>query len=199
MDSEIYRFQFIAGHLALDFINTVAFRADPGRKADHLQRAEDVHRWASQAHLPDRAAINSGPRVGTAALRHIRAVREELFVVFRAIASGDPIPADTLGRVGNALHECCAKRRLSTDRAGVRWAWRASARCTDYLLYPVLTTAADLLTSPSRGLVRQCEDADCGWLFLDRSNARKRRWCSMADCGNRNKVRNYYRREAGLI
>jgi len=199
MDSEIYRFQFIAGHLALDFINTVAFRADPGRKADHLQRAEDVHRWASQAQLPDRAAINSGPRVGTAALRHIRAVREELFVVFRAIASGDPIPADTLGRVGNALHECCAKRRLSTDRAGVRWAWRASARCTDYLLYPVLTTATDLLTSPSRGLVRQCEDADCGWLFLDRSNARKRRWCSMADCGNRNKVRNYYRREAGLI
>ena len=199
MDSEIYRFQFIAGHLALDFINTVAFRADPGRKADHLQRAEDVHRWASQAHLPDRAAINSGPRVGTAALRHIRAVREELFAVFHAIASGDPIPADTLGRVGNALHECCAKRRLSTDRAGVRWAWRASARPTDYLLYPVLTTATDLLTSPSRGLVRQCEDADCGWLFLDRSNARKRRWCSMADCGNRNKVRNYYRREAGLL
>jgi len=199
MDGGIYRFQFVAGHLALDFINTVAFRADPGRKADHLQRAEDVHRWANQARLPDRAAINSGPRVATAALRHIRAVREQLFAVFHAIASGDPIPADTLTRVGNALHECRAKRRLSVAGAEVRWAWRVSARSTDYLLYPVLEAAADLLTSDSRGLVRQCEDADCGWLFLDRSNARKRRWCSMADCGNRNKVRNYYRREAGLI
>lgn len=199
MDSGIYRFQFVAGHLALDFVNTVAFRADPRKKEDHLQRADDVHRWASQAQLPDRAAINSGPRVGAAALRHIRAVREQLFAVFHAIAIGDAIPADTLARVGNALHDCCAKRRLYIDRAEVRWAWRASARCTDYLLYPVLTTAIDLLTSVSRGLVRQCEDADCGWLFLDRSNARKRRWCSMADCGNRNKARNYYRREAGLI
>ena len=199
MDSGIYRFQFVAGHLALDFINTVAFRADPGRTADHLQRAEDVHRWANQARLPDRTAINSGPRVGTAALRHIRAVREQLFAVFHAIACGDPIPADTLTRVGNALHACCAKRRLSLDGAEVRWAWRASARCTDYLLHPVLTAATDLLTSDSRGLVRQCEDPDCGWLFLDRSNARRRRWCSMADCGNRNKVRNYYRREAGLL
>lgn len=199
MDSGIYRFQFIAGHLALDFVNTVAFRPDPARMEDHLHGAEDVRRWANQARLPDRAAINSDRRVGSAALRHVRAVREQLFAVFHAIASGDPIPADTLGRVGNALLECSAKRRLSVDRAQVHWAWRANARFTDYLLYPVLTAATDLLTSASRGSIRQCEDADCGWLFLDRSNARRRRWCSMADCGNRNKVRNFYRREAGLI
>ena len=199
MDSGIYRFQFVAGHLALDFINTVAFRADPTRREDRLQRAEDMHRWARQARLPDLSALDSGPRVGPAALRHIRAVREQLFAVFHAIANGDPIPAATLARVGDALHERRAKRRLSVDRADIRWAWQASARATDYLLYPVLTMATDLLTSASRRLVRQCEDADCGWLFLDRSNARKRRWCSMADCGNRNKVRNYYRREAGLV
>ena len=194
MDSGNYRYQFVAGNLALDFVNTVAFRADPGKKKDHLQRAEDVQRWASQAQLPDPAAINSGPLVGTAALRRIRAVREQLFAVFHAIASDDPIPADTLARLGNALHDCCAKRFLSIEGAEVRWTWRSDARCTDYLLYPVLIAATDLLTSVSRGSVRQCEDAGCGWLFLDRSNARTRRWCSMADCGNRNKARNYYRR-----
>lgn len=199
MDSGNYRYQFVAGNLALDFVNTVAFRADPGKKKDHLQSTEDVRRWASQAQLPDLAAINSGPLAGTAALRRIRAVREQLFAVFHAIASDDPIPADTLARVGNALHDCCARRCLSIEGAEVRWTWRPGARCTDYLLYPVLTAATDLLTSVSRGLVRQCEDAGCGWLFLDRSNARKRRWCSMADCGNRNKARKYYRREAGLI
>lgn len=198
MDSEIYKFQFIAGHLALDFVNTVAFRADPTRKEDHLQRAEDVRRWANQAQLPDRAAIDSGPRVGASGLRHIRAVREELFEIFHAIANGHPIPADPVARIGNALHDCSAKRRLSVDRADVRWAWRANARCGDYLLYPVLTAATDLLISAPRGLVRQCEDANCGWLFLDRSNARKRRWCSMADCGNRNKARNFYRRQQGV-
>jgi len=60
MDSGNYRYQFVAGNLALDFVNTVACRADPGKRKDHLQRAEDVPRWASQAQLPDRAAINSG-------------------------------------------------------------------------------------------------------------------------------------------
>ena len=113
MDSGNYRYQFVAGNLALDFVNTIAFRADPGKKKDHLQRAEDVQRWASQAQLPDRAAINSGPLVGTVAVRGIRAVREQLFAVFHAIASDESIPADTLARVGNALHECSAKRRLS--------------------------------------------------------------------------------------
>ena len=198
MDSENYRFQFVAGNLALDFVNTVAFRADPAKRIDHLQRAGDVDRWASQAQLPDWAALKSGPRLGAAALQHICAVREQLFAVFHAIASGDPIPADRLARVGNAFHDCCARRRLSNEEAEVRWAWRANARCTDYLLFPVLTSATDLLTSAARDLVRQCEGSDCGWLFLDRSNARKRRWCSMADCGNRNKARNYYRREAGV-
>jgi predicted RNA-binding Zn ribbon-like protein len=193
MDSGNYRYQFVAGNLALDFVNTVAFRADPGKKKDHLQRTEDVYRWASQAQLPDRAAISSGP-VETAALRRIRAVREQLFAVFHALASDDPIPADALARVGKALHDCCARRCLSIEGAEVRWTWRSDARCADYLLYPVLTAATDLLTSVSRGSVRQCEDAGCGWLFLDRSNARTRRWCSMADCGNRNKARNYYRR-----
>ena len=196
MDSGIYTYQFVAGNLALDFVNTVAFRADPEKKRDRLQRAEDVHRWACDARLPDWPASGSGPRMGPVALRHVRAVREQLFAVFHAIASGDPIPAGTLARVGNAFQDCCAKRHLSTDDAEVRWGGRASARCTDYLLYPVLTAATDLLTSGSRDLVRQCDGAGCGWLFLDRSNARRRRWCSMTDCGNRNKARNYYQREA---
>ncbi len=198
MDSGNNRYQFVAGNLALDFVNTVAFRADPGKKKDRLQHIGDVHRWASEAQLPDRAAIHSG-RVGTAALQHIRAVREQLFAVFHAIARDEPIPGDTLAQVGNALHDCCARRCLSIEGGEVRWTWRPGARCADHLLYPVLTAATDLLTSVSRGLVRQCEDAGCGWLFVDRSNARKRRWCSMADCGNRNKARRHYRREAGLI
>jgi predicted RNA-binding Zn ribbon-like protein len=64
---------------------------------------------------------------------------------------------------------------------------------------PILTAAIDLLTSVSRSLVRQCADEGCGWLFLDRSHARKRRWCNMADCGNRNKAREHYRRKARLL
>jgi predicted RNA-binding Zn ribbon-like protein len=196
MDNENHQFQFIAGNLALDLVNTVAFRGDAARMQDRLQSADDVRRWASGAQLPDSAAAVSGRRMGAIAVRHVREVREQLFAVFHAIANGDPIPADGLARIGTALRDCSAKRRLSTDGDDVRWVWRASARSADYLLYPVLTAAVDLLVSGSRGVVRECEGDGCGWLFLDRSNARRRRWCRMADCGNRNKARSYYRRMA---
>ena len=195
MDTGNFRYQFVAGNLALDFVNTVAYRADAGKQHDLLLKADDVHRWATQAHLPDVAAMEAGPKVGPAAIRRLRDVRERLFAVFRAIANDNAVSADALVRIGNTFNECCAKRRLSSDDAEIQWGWRASARYADYLLYPVLAAATDLLTSDARGLVRQCEDAGCGWLFLDRSNARKRRWCSMADCGNRNKARNFYRRD----
>jgi predicted RNA-binding Zn ribbon-like protein len=195
MHSDTYHFPFIAGNLALDFVNTVSYRADAAKAQEQLQRAEDVERWARQAQLPELAANTSSPRLGAAALRRIREVRAHLFAVFHAIANGESVPEDALARVGNALHDCSAKRRLSTDGDDVRWSWRSGTRASDYLLYPVLTSAVDLLTAGARGVVRQCEDSGCGWLFVDRSNARKRRWCSMADCGNRNKARNYYRRE----
>ena len=194
MDRENSSFQCIAGHLGLDFVNTVGFRADPAKQQEHLQRPEDVYRWAGHAGLPDVAAFSAGPRVGAPALRQIRAVREQLFAVFHAVANGQPIPAEAVAHIGNALQQCRARQRLSVHGTDVRWVWRANARATDYLLCPVLGASVDLLTSPSRHLVRQCEDARCGWLFLDRSNARRRRWCSMADCGNRNKVRNFYQR-----
>lgn len=194
MSTGNHDFQFIAGNLALDLVNTVAYRADPAKSQDRLPRAEDVRRWAAQAQLPGWPDAVSGPGMGGAAVRHIHQVREQLFAVFHALAQGDPIPADALARVGTTLQECAARRRLTTDGDTVHWTWRANARSTDPLLHPVLTAAVELLASDARGAIRQCEGSGCGWLFVDRSNARRRRWCSMADCGNRNKARNFYRR-----
>jgi predicted RNA-binding Zn ribbon-like protein len=57
--------------------------------------------------------------------------------------------------------------------------------------------AAQLLADPEeRARLRRCEG--CGEIFLDRSPAGRRRWCSMATCGNRAKARRHRaaRREA---
>jgi predicted RNA-binding Zn ribbon-like protein len=43
--------------------------------------------------------------------------------------------------------------------------------------------------------VRSCQGDTCGWLFLDMSKNRSRRWCSMSDCGNTAKARRYYHRK----
>ena len=54
--------------------------------------------------------------------------------------------------------------------------------------------AAELLVSGRAERVGSCSDPDCAWVFLDTSRNRSRRWCSMADCGNRHKARRHYER-----
>ena len=56
------------------------------------------------------------------------------------------------------------------------------------LLHPVAVAAADLICSVDFRLIRACEGPVCSLLFLDRTKAHGRRWCSMAVCGNRAKA-----------
>jgi len=39
------------------------------------------------------------------------------------------------------------------------------------------------------GRLKACPARDCGWAFYDRSKNQSARWCSMAVCGSREKVR----------
>lgn len=40
-----------------------------------------------------------------------------------------------------------------------------------------------------------CERGLCGWLFLDESRGKRRRWCDMKDCGSRAKALWYYEKK----
>lgn len=51
----------------------------------------------------------------------------------------------------------------------------------------VAGNAIDVLASPGR--VRRCSGDNCALIFFDHSRPNARRWCSMARCGNRAKVR----------
>jgi predicted RNA-binding Zn ribbon-like protein len=54
-------------------------------------------------------------------------------------------------------------------------------------LAAVARDAVETIATHARDL-RTCANGDCGRLFLDRSRAKGRRWCSMRRCGNRVKV-----------
>jgi predicted RNA-binding Zn ribbon-like protein len=73
--------------------------------------------------------------------------------------------------------------------------WTAGGE-PDRMLWPVARSAVDLMTSADLARVRECDGHDCGWLFLDTSKAGRRRWCSMAICGNRAKSERYRQRSA---
>ena len=59
--------------------------------------------------------------------------------------------------------------------------------------------AAELLAQGDFNLVRKCESADCSMMFYDRTKSHKRRWCSMALCGNRHKVAEFRKRRQGVV
>ena len=76
--------------------------------------------------------------------------------------------------------------------------WRPNrARASAQLCALLAKEALSLFCSPKASRIGICEGGKCGWLFLDESRGKRRRWCDMNDCGNRAKARAYYERHRG--
>jgi predicted RNA-binding Zn ribbon-like protein len=164
-------------------------------------RYEDLARWGRTAGCLTvagaralRAWAEQRPREAARVLREAIRIREDLAALLQAAAHSRRLPARSLAALERAGRQAARERTLRPEPAGARWDWRAGGPSP---LRPALAAALDaerLLTSGDVRCVRQCGDAQCGWLFLDTSRNRSRRWCSMSSCGNRNKARRHYRR-----
>jgi predicted RNA-binding Zn ribbon-like protein len=78
---------------------------------------------------------------------------------------------------------------------GYAWTWVDDGAAPDCMLWPIVRSAAELLVTGDLSGVRVCGGARCGWLFVDTSKNRSRRWCDMQDCGNVAKVRRFRTRQ----
>jgi predicted RNA-binding Zn ribbon-like protein len=183
-------FQFIAGCLALDFINTVGNRL--GEPREYLDSADEFNRWAQLAGLLQK---HHPLLVSHRELKEIRTVREELYRLFQPLSSGSLLSTSRVTPLNARFTRIAHKRRLRCEQGDVNWEWKMPSHDPDRVLAPILLSAAELLVSGRSHKVRQCQDKTCGWLFLDRSQASRRRWCSMSDCGNRAKALRHYLRK----
>jgi predicted RNA-binding Zn ribbon-like protein len=171
----------VAGHLALDFANTVD---DPlgAARHDHIATYEDLVGWSVRAGVLTAAGIPS-----SAALRRAHGLRDAVNAVFTATATGAPVPWESLRPY---VVDALAHASLSETHS-LCW---PEATEPHAMLWPVANAAAELLTSAEVHRVKQC--AGCPWLFLDRSRNGSRRWCAMNDCGTHAKIRRYVARRA---
>lgn len=172
---------FVADNLALDFINT---EYGVGvRHCDLFVSDQSVADWLKLAGVlpPD---FNEVPK-GLLALA--RQVRESARAVVGAAKMGVAADSSVVNRV---LEAGCPARSLEWDTNAA--AFKLVERPRDYsaasLLEPVARALASLLTEAQLDLVRQCGADDCTLLFHDLTKSHRRRWCSMAACGNRMKV-----------
>jgi predicted RNA-binding Zn ribbon-like protein len=188
-----HQFDLCGGHLALDFANTLTSR-HTATPRERLSDYGELVSFAQQSGLLGAAAARRLGELGRDQAYHAEAVRQEavrlreaLYAVFRAVAEERPPVAADLELVNGWV----ARLRLGPDGD---WTFAARDDGLDKILGPIVKAAALLYTTPERERIRVCEAPDCVWLFLDGSKNHSRRWCDMAQCGNRMKARRHYER-----
>jgi predicted RNA-binding Zn ribbon-like protein len=187
--------QLCAGHVALDFVNTAAgLNRDP---RDWLDSYDGLLAWArvagvlDTAFLRDLAARNHAhPKEARAALERARRLRATLFH-HRRDETRPPMAAVAM------LQQWCrragASIALQPQRDGVLVSSLASCGL-DAIGAGLALQAADLLSRPVPGALSVCGGHNCGWILLDTSPTRRRRWCNMKTCGNAAKASRHYQR-----
>jgi predicted RNA-binding Zn ribbon-like protein len=182
------------GHPALDFVNTVAWRGDSSRRIDYLQRYSDIVAWCRHAAVVStaeaRALQHLARRDGVAAQRALaktKRFRESSHTLW----TGRPSPS-VLKVIGQAYGDALSNGELLVVGDHVSWGEQEITLLTPH--NRLATSAVQLMTETPLSRVRQCGDAACGWMFVDNSHRQNRRWCSAADCGNRDRARRFYER-----
>jgi predicted RNA-binding Zn ribbon-like protein len=202
------RMKLVGGDPAIDFVNTVGGRVSAGAgrtrvRGDKLASYSDLVAFAVHRGLVDdalgRELLRRGgarPREARRALARALGFREALHRTVRALAEAKRPAAADLEVVNAEVLDARSRESLASRGGRVGWEWREPAAALESPLWPVARAAAALLASDETRRVRECDGEGCGWLFLDRSRGRRRRWCTMEDCGNLAKVRRFRRRRA---
>jgi predicted RNA-binding Zn ribbon-like protein len=194
------RLPLAGGALCLDFTNTASGRGT-ALHLEHLHRFDHLLAWARHAGAIDEAAWRAfaaaaarSPAAAGRAVRAARGLREALYAIFHAIGHGAAPPADNLAALNRALKPALAAATLAPAGRGFAWQWPDGGAKPERLIWPVLRSAAELLTGPGLERIKVCPGHGCGWLFLDRTRNGRRRWCEMEVCGSRAKMRRYHQR-----
>lgn len=185
-----------AGNVALDFLNTA--RLARGRPVDDLRTPRDVVRWLERAGLLDDDRLEAevaSPAARRVLLTEAQRLRVEIGRVVEAFRAGKRPPASARYGLGRVLEASRVAARLGEAPGGALVLIETERGVGPLApLAPVALAAARLLSQEDPRRVRRCASRRCRTWFLDTSKGSRRRWCSMARCGNRAKAAKHRRR-----
>jgi predicted RNA-binding Zn ribbon-like protein len=186
---------------ALSFVNTLSARPTE-TPAERLVSYDALLDWAREEKLlPAASARHLAAYAGrhaaqsTAALGRAIELREALYGVVAALDAKRNPPSAALEVIARDLAAAYATGRLVLHDGRLHWV-SGGEDDLNRVLWEVARTVGRLVTSARLAKVRLCAAADCGWLFLDDTKNRSRRWCDMKLCGNREKLRRFRARQA---
>jgi predicted RNA-binding Zn ribbon-like protein len=177
---------WLGGRPALDFVNSRRERWRRG--VECLVSDDDVIGWLDASGL----IVASGP-MPRGLLDEARELRESIDGCVRAVVAGDPAPRGDVRLIDAWLVLAGTRPALAVAADGqARIGERPATDAARRALALIALDAARMLGDPSeRARVRICASDSCSARFFDRSPGARRRWCSMAQCGNAAKARRH--------
>ena len=189
-------FELIAGHPALDLVNTLDWRFRDDGPEELLASYDDLLRFSAQSGLLTAKQIRQIVRTGTDsaaadALVACRELREAAAEILYAAVDDRTPPASQIKILERIFKEARVHQRLVWSASRLVWEWPPAESGPDLPFWMLALSSAHLMISDDMGRLRACEKPDCRWLFLDTSKNHTRRWCDMKICGNRMKARRF--------
>jgi predicted RNA-binding Zn ribbon-like protein len=180
---------WLGGRPALDFVNTRRERWR--RDVECLLSVEEVVVWLVRARL-----LSQPMKAPASVLGEARELREAIDTGVRAAVDRTAPDPAAIALIDGWLALAGSRPALLSDQAGRPvLSERPTADSPRRALGMVAYDAARMLgIATERARVRICGSETCSARFYDRSPAARRRWCSMAACGNQNKARRFRER-----
>ena len=180
---------WLGGRPALDFVNTRRERWR--RDVECLLSVEEVVVWLVRARL-----LPQPMKAPASVLAEARELREAIDAGVRAAVERKRPDPSAVALIDDGLALAGSRPALLTDRSGRPvLTERPRAQSPRRALGMVAFDAARMLgIETERARVRICGSDTCSARFYDRSPAARRRWCSMALCGNQAKARRFRER-----
>jgi predicted RNA-binding Zn ribbon-like protein len=181
--------KFVAGNIALDFCNTAGEHL-AANFDEMLLDWETFIRWCVQAGLV--AQESYAPLTGRPfPMEPVIQLREAIYRAGLGLARGQAIPAGDLDLIVRSAR--ASRPLVQAGTNGLHWR-PATEHSSQQLRALLAGEALSLICSPRAVRIGVCEGGACGWLFMDDSRGKRRRWCDMKDCGSRAKARSFYQR-----
>jgi predicted RNA-binding Zn ribbon-like protein len=193
--------ELVGGRLCLDFVNTATARGSADHR-NYLTSYDALLAWGRHTEVVSTKQAQSlatlaakEPQAALSALSLSVSLRETIYRLLGSTIRGRRPEGSDLLQVNRAFQKACPHRTVLQKGAGFEWGWEFDPGDLLSILWPVVLSTTELMTSPDINRVRQCAREGCQWMFLDSSKNGTRRWCSMAVCGSRMKSQRFYHRK----
>jgi predicted RNA-binding Zn ribbon-like protein len=187
--------RLLGGRLSIDFVNTTPANAELSWER-LIQFLEATGIVSAERGTQLLALPQSDLQAAEGLLLKSQRLSSALRKAFAALLRKQKIAVEWVEPINEILRITEGHDELVSVTGGWRIEFIAREGGLDWLLAAVARSGAEIIAEGSRASLRLCANPHCGLFFYDTSRTHRRRWCSMAVCGNRSKVAAFARKQA---